>query len=572
MKKLFLVLILFVILSGIAAAKEGHMTLLAVKEDSNGEYKGSVANLYLEIKPGEGRVFIETFPLSKLDTQISTRFAKDIACDYLDKDCRKYDFFYTIKADSSIIGGPSAGAATSILTVAVLEGIVIDENTAITGTINSGGLIGPVGGVKAKIDAAYAANMTKVLIPEGERFIKDEGGFSLDLKDYAAKYKIEIIEVADLTNALYEFSGRRFKEDMGELEIDQDYLEVMKSLAVNLCNRTNVLQKYVYGSKVEVDEEFIETDKEAINLTSKAKEAFDQEKYYTSASYCYGANVNYEKILVTIEDFRNFAFVENKTNELSKEIDEIEIKTITDLEAYIIVKERIRSTEDLIKEAKENFDEGTFAAAIERLYSAESWSEFFGMESKEFEFNRESLRDGCLKKISEAEERYQYAILFFPESLKETKKEIESAYLDLENGDHEICLFKASKAKAEADIILSVIGVEESNVDNLISNKLRVVERVIIEQQNKGVFPILGYSYYEYANSLKESDQYSALLYAEYALELSNLDLYFEEKRVNFVSIDGEKVLLFVLGVICGGLLMTLFKKSVKRKSSNKKR
>ena len=129
------------------------MKLLAVKETDNG-YEGAVADLYLEIKEGSGRVFPDTFPLTKVDTQISTRFAKDIACSYLNKDCSGYDFIYTIMADSPIIAGPSAGGAITLLTLSLLDDFKLDEKTGITGTINSGGLIGPVGGIKEKINAA----------------------------------------------------------------------------------------------------------------------------------------------------------------------------------------------------------------------------------------------------------------------------------------------------------------------------------------------------------------------------------------------------------------------------------
>ena len=51
-----------------------HMKLLAV-QDNDGTYTGSDADLFLELKEGSGRVFLETFPLTKMDTQISTRFA-----------------------------------------------------------------------------------------------------------------------------------------------------------------------------------------------------------------------------------------------------------------------------------------------------------------------------------------------------------------------------------------------------------------------------------------------------------------------------------------------------------------
>src|SRR3989338_1456622 len=155
-KLLFLFVLLNLLLLPTVLAKQGHMKLLAVKETEQG-YEGGIADLYLEIKPGSGIVFLETFPLTRTDTQMSTRFAKAIACDIIEKDCDDIDFFYTITAYSAIIAGPSAGSSIAVLTVAMLDDLKLNEDYAITGTINSGGLIGPVGGLKAKVEAAKKA-------------------------------------------------------------------------------------------------------------------------------------------------------------------------------------------------------------------------------------------------------------------------------------------------------------------------------------------------------------------------------------------------------------------------------
>ena len=137
---LIILISLLLILPSVSAQHpmKGHMKLLAVNEggkngadDTDGIVQhGSIADLYLEIKPGLGSVYIDTFPLTKMDTQLSTRFAKEVACKFLNKDCTKYDFFYTIKADSSIIGGPSAGAALAMLTVALLDEDIKNQSSA----------------------------------------------------------------------------------------------------------------------------------------------------------------------------------------------------------------------------------------------------------------------------------------------------------------------------------------------------------------------------------------------------------------------------------------------------------
>ena len=133
----------------------------------------------------------------------------------------------------------------------------------------------------------------------------------------------------------------------------------------------------------------------------------------------------------------------------------------------------------------------------------------------------------------------------------------------MEDENYDLCLFKASKAKAESDIILSTLGVEEEHIDGLLNKKLEIVGRNIAETSKRGLFPIIGYSYYEYAKSLKNDDKYSALLYAEYALELSNLDIYFDNsKKTPMIYIDKSFLSVFILGILIGLLLgLLLFRR-----------
>ena len=166
------ILIIFILIStlllassAIAQGKVYQTKLLAVHEE-NGNYQGSDADLFLEIREGRGRIFLETIPLTKIDTQISTRFAKEVACSHFNLDCEKYDFIYTIRAKSNIIGGPSAGASIAALTTIAVLDLDYDKNIAVTGTINSGGIVGPVGGVKEKVEAASKAGLKKALIPK----------------------------------------------------------------------------------------------------------------------------------------------------------------------------------------------------------------------------------------------------------------------------------------------------------------------------------------------------------------------------------------------------------------------
>ena len=560
MKKLILIAV-FLLIIQVSLAEKIHMELLAISETDSG-YIGKTADLYLDIKPGEGSVYLATFPLSKLDTQMSTRFAKQIACDIVDINCDNYDFFYTIEADSPIIGGPSAGAAIAILTIAKLENLRLKDDMTITGTINSGGFIGPVGGLKEKIDVAAKNGIKKVLIPKGERILENK----TDLVEYGKSIGIEVIEVFELNDAISIFTGKEEKREVtGEIKVDENYKKIMRVLAEDLCNRS-VRYQEVIKDKLE----------EAINLTKKGIENFDKEKYYSAASFCYGANVQYSKYFLikknlTIEEILDkIEYYQENINKTKKKIDEKEIKTITDLETYNIVRERLINADDYLTLSRNslllNPEESinNLAFAIERAYSALLWTKFFDKGKKEFILDKKSLKESCMEKIAESQERYQYVQIYFPELLKDTEKEISRALEYYNNENYKLCLFEASKAKAEADNILNIYGADEEQFNNILEQKLEIVKKNILKKNEK-YFPIIGYSYYEYASVL--DDKYASLLYLEYALELSNLDMYFKKEPGKIsLKVNYNIIISLMSGIIIGIIFSFILLKKKERK------
>lgn len=550
-----------------AAADKGSMKLLAVSEIEEGFYKGSIADLTLEIKDGDGRVFVNTFPISKLDTQISMRFAKQIACRHIEADCSRHDFIYTLEAETGILGGPSAGAAAAVLTVSLMENLALKEGVAITGTINSGELIGPVGGLMEKIDAAASNGIKKVLVPKGEVLLKEDNR-TTNLSKYGGELGVEVAEVATLDEALFYFTGVKTSKQEKELKVNEEYEKIMKKLAVMLCNRSAELQSQYLSSKPEnhVNESILDFEKAALNATESADTAFRSGDYYTSASYCFRANIDYRYILNYMKNLSS-GQVEEKAEEIKgniaafeKETDSREVRTLTDLQAYMITKERIDEAKERRERALEEMNSSDDAAywlafSEERLFSAFSWSHFFGAEGQEFVLDSSALEDSCKIKISEAEERYQYVNFYFPLTLSSTRKDIDKAKADRKSGNYIMCLYKASKAKAQANVVLGIIGVEKEMLRDLVLQKINAAEQVIVEQQEAGIFPIMGYSYFEYANSLVDEDVSSAMIYAENALELSNFDFYFEKKEVSagdILSREGNQI----IGALAAGIII----------------
>lgn len=150
------------------AQTEYSVTMPVPAVDSKG--RGVATSLVVEAKKGTGRTLANIdVLLFWVDTQQSIQTAKTVAEQITGIGANKVDLIYGVDADNvSLIGGPSAGAALTIATIAVLEGKRLKSDVMITGTIEENNTIGPVGGVLEKARAAKSAGIKLFLVPIGE--------------------------------------------------------------------------------------------------------------------------------------------------------------------------------------------------------------------------------------------------------------------------------------------------------------------------------------------------------------------------------------------------------------------
>lgn len=135
--------------------------------DENG--KGVSTALVVEAKPGEGRVLTDiNHILFFTDTQNSIQIARDVAQNITGVNTSRIDLFYEIETNASVVGGPSAGAALTVATVAALENRTPNSSVMITGTIEPDGSIGPVGAIEEKANASREAGAVLFLVPIGQ--------------------------------------------------------------------------------------------------------------------------------------------------------------------------------------------------------------------------------------------------------------------------------------------------------------------------------------------------------------------------------------------------------------------
>ncbi len=543
----------------LTSAVNGHMKLLAVSK-SGDSFEGSTADLYLSIKRGNGRVFIDSFPLTKLDTQMSTRFAKEIACDYLNIDCSNLDFFYVISGKASLIGGPSAGSALTVLTASLLEKKELNHSVAITGTINAGGFIGPVGGIIQKIHAAKEANISLVLIPYGSSLKDLNTNKTYNISEIERQEKIRVVEVSHISEALPYFFPVDAKKTGGNLTISPVYRDIMKQLSEQLCRRTDKWkEKILELNNVKLPDEYSK-------YLNKSKEAYKNKYYYASASFCFGANVALSRYYFnrTLDRTR----IVETADELSKQIIEFQnklpkIKNLNDLEAYTAVTDRVMEALNNLRDAKEAFWNNDTQKAVdliayanERFYSAYSWKHFFKTpSSSDINIDSKKLESACMSKLSEAQERLDYLGVYLPPDLtKGIREDLNQGFRYHEFNKSIMCIYQASKVKARIDVVLNSIGLRNSSVRDVLKRRLTFIKQNIIREEERGHFPILSYSYYEYAKSLLPSDPASAMLYAEYSLELGSFNMYFSspKKKILFVDFYSESIIDTGIGIIIG--------------------
>jgi len=190
------------------------INLVAVDQNGN----GVSTPLIVESKSGNGKALTNVDKLLFwVDTQQSIQIAKAVAENYTRINASSYDLTYTIESNATLIGGPSAGAALTVATIAALKNEKIRNDVVITGTINEDGTIGEIGGVLEKAKAAKDVGAKLFLVPKGEgeqTFLRPEenctrtGGFIFCETTYkqitvniGKDAGIDVAEVGNITEA-----------------------------------------------------------------------------------------------------------------------------------------------------------------------------------------------------------------------------------------------------------------------------------------------------------------------------------------------------------------------------------
>ncbi len=146
----------------------GRVNALAVLGESN---KGVVIPIEAEVTPAqsrEGGKIIATGGLRRIAREAVSNVSA-IVKKITRKDLKDYDIHVQFLQTYHGVEGDSASISVATAIISALEGIPVDQSVGMTGSLSVRGEVLPVGGVSAKIMAAYEAGLKKVIIPYGNR-------------------------------------------------------------------------------------------------------------------------------------------------------------------------------------------------------------------------------------------------------------------------------------------------------------------------------------------------------------------------------------------------------------------
>jgi predicted S18 family serine protease len=128
---------------------------------------GVMLNISAEVKPGEGRVLVDTQPLMGVVFQDAANTAVFVAQNRSGVSLAGSDVIFSINAPGQVpaVDGPSAGALMTLLAISAIEKKPLREDVTLTGTIDENGDVGAIGGIAEKARAAKASGKALFLLP-----------------------------------------------------------------------------------------------------------------------------------------------------------------------------------------------------------------------------------------------------------------------------------------------------------------------------------------------------------------------------------------------------------------------
>lgn len=143
------------------------------------EYSGIVMPIAAEVTPAQEKESGKVIATGKLG-DIAKEAVQNVSAvikKYTGQDISNHDVHIQFIGSYEGVEGDSASITIATAVVSAMEGIPIDQSYAMTGSLSIRGMVLPVGGVTAKVEAAIEAGFKNVIVPQsnaGDIILEEE--------------------------------------------------------------------------------------------------------------------------------------------------------------------------------------------------------------------------------------------------------------------------------------------------------------------------------------------------------------------------------------------------------------
>lgn len=509
-------------IGNVYALGNGTTIPLAADIMSNNAEAGALISAQVIVTNGTGHVFVDTNPYTQVDLQGSARIAATVASDVLGIDQNSHDFYYIINMGTPIIGGPSAGGALTVATIAAINNWTIKPQVVMTGMIDPDETIGPVGGIPFKLEAAAAKNTTLFLVPQGQlvvnitnisistgpSIVHQTVEKSIDLVKLGKKLNVTVKEVNTIQDAVLAFTGHDINEPfINETVYTPSYLNLQQHLAAQLRNES----KNMYQNTVSTNNKVIL--KNSLDLQNKADDSVNNKKYYIATSLYFQSMVDmltaqwdhqYDQEQNKDQYIKNIThIVEKQINNSENDLDKFKSAGVSDIEIVGAAESRIMEANAILESAKNMNNSidtiSVLAFADERAKSAQWWLTLAVPSGK-------IIPEDILKERAGWYQSQAQSVSIYAQSLLSDTGHPVSNFVDTTIAQKEIDRGYYSGAILDSLQIISMSGTAiellgTQDISKINQNSMSA-EAAINHARSKGIEPTLAVSIYEYGGSL----------------------------------------------------------------------
>ena len=526
----------FIMAMGNVHALENGVTipLVADRITVNGD-EGSYLNAQVVVTNGTGHVFVDTNPFTQVDLQGSARIAAMVASDVLGINEKLYDFYYVIEINSPVIGGPSAGGALTVATIAAINNWKIKPGIEMTGMIDPDETIGPVGGIPYKLQAAAANGATVFLVPQGQLVVnitkfnvtmRNSSVFHnsseeiVDLGKLGNKLHVTVKEIGTIQDAVLEFTGHDISKPFINGSVyTQNYLNLLQPLATQLQNESKSMYNDSYA--ISDNSSIMQNTKD---LQNRADNLINDKKYYAATSLYFSSMIN----ILTVQWTYDYNHTRNKqdyvdylTNKVKSEITRSENELIKfksngtgDIEATGAAESRIMDASNILENLNASSPDATIsllAFAYERAKTAQWWLSLALPSGKTVSEDTLKERSGWYLSQAQSMSAYTQALLTDSGISAVNIGDTTTIQKEIDRGYYSGAIFDSLKIISRLGTGIELMSLQDPSVR--VNQSADYAQSVINEVRSRGIEPTLAVSIYEYGgisnNPYEEKSDYS---------------------------------------------------------------